>query len=402
MFYVLFFLQRNGLWQGFHEPLPRDLDAMIRRISLCTFLILASSGLTIWNGIDAQTVSGLTLREFSRLMASLSEPEGYFDSDNFVSNEAGYLKVLPVLRQLGVHGGVYLGVGPDQNYSYIAEVKPELAFLIDIRRQNALQHLYYKALFQLSEDRAGYLERLFGRKLKSQPESRRRGETIAELLRLVDDAPEDRDFAQKSISEACSAIRSWNAALDEADFETIRYIAQAFMEGGPDIKFSSYHRAPRPHHPTYRQLLEETDAAGVRCSFLAQERRFQYVKLLQQENRIIPVVGDLGGTTAVRRTAEELRRLGLHVECFYLSNVEFYLFGGNRWRVFVENMRILPWAPNGILIRSYANMWHPHPDHIPGYYMTSLVQPVRSFLRNEEGGKDDTYWDLVTRDNVAH
>jgi hypothetical protein len=276
-----------------------------------------------------------------------------------------------------------------------------LALLVDIRRQNALQHLYYKALFQLSADRVEYLERLFGRKLRNLPHSRHQGEGISDLLRLIDAAPENASFGDQSILEACRAIRSWNVVLDSSDLDTIRYIALAFMEGGPDIKFSSYHRAPRPQHPTYRQLLEESDSSGVQCSFLAQEQRFQYVKVLQQENRVIPVVGDLGGTTALRRMAAELRRRGLDVDCFYLSNVEFYLFGGERWQAFVDNVRAMPWSPNGVLIRSYANMWHPHPAHVPGYYMTSLVQPVRSFLSNEEGGKDDTYWDLVTRDNVG-
>ena len=88
------------------------------------------------------------LKEFGQLLNSLSEPEGYFDSDNFVSNEAAYLRVFPALKRLGVRGGVYVGVGPDQNYSYIADIQPRLAIIIDIRRQNALQHLYYKAFWR--------------------------------------------------------------------------------------------------------------------------------------------------------------------------------------------------------------------------------------------------------------
>src|SRR5262245_8024935 len=83
--------------------------------------------------------------EFAHLVARLSEPGGYFDSDNLVSNETSYLHVLPALRTLDLHGGAYVGVGPEQNFSYIAELKPAIAILIDIRRDNMLLHLLFKA-----------------------------------------------------------------------------------------------------------------------------------------------------------------------------------------------------------------------------------------------------------------
>src|SRR5688572_26443298 len=70
----------------------------------------------------------------SELYARLSEQGGYFDSDNLISNETSYLHALDDLRAKGVRGGAYIGVGPDQSFSYIAEIKPELEFSIDIRR----------------------------------------------------------------------------------------------------------------------------------------------------------------------------------------------------------------------------------------------------------------------------
>lgn len=373
---------------------------MIARISLSFFLlILAANGLTAIPQHIPKSNGLISIWDFGQLMTVLSEPEGYFDSDNFVSNEAAYLKVLPGLKRLGVRGGIYLGVGPDQNYSYIAAIKPEMAILIDIRRQNVLQHLYYKALFQLSADRLEYLERLFGKRIAIQPASRAQS-SVTELLDLIDRAPADSVFSRKAVADACQLIKEWNLGLDSSDYSVIRYIAEAFIEAGPDLKFTSYGRAPRPQHPTYRLLLEETDSRGVQSSFMAQETSFQDVKRLHHENRIIPIVGDLGGLFALRRTAEELRRRHLQVVCFYVSNVEFYLFGGSRWNSYVRNIRDLPWAPNGILIRSYANMWRPHPAQTMGYYMTSVLQLAHSFLENEGDGKDQTYWDLVTKDYI--
>ena len=82
-------------------------------------------------------------------MAQLSERGGYFDTDNLISNEKSYLHVIPALRDGGVTGGAYIGVGPDQNFSYIAQVRPAIAFIVDIRRDNLLLHLLFKALFSI-------------------------------------------------------------------------------------------------------------------------------------------------------------------------------------------------------------------------------------------------------------
>src|SRR5687767_15913837 len=108
--------------------------------------------------VAAQTDSG-----FATLVGKLSEPGGYFDSDNLVSNELSYQHVLGAMRRLKVTGGAYIGVGPDQNYTYIAKVRPKIAYMIDLRRDNLLQHLLYKALFDMSGNRAEYLALLLAR-----------------------------------------------------------------------------------------------------------------------------------------------------------------------------------------------------------------------------------------------
>ena len=86
-----------------------------------------------------------------------------FRSDNFVSNEITFQWVIPDLLRTTKPGGVYLGVGPDQNFTYIVALKPKIAFIFDIRRQNMLTHLMYKALIEQSTDRADFVSRLFAR-----------------------------------------------------------------------------------------------------------------------------------------------------------------------------------------------------------------------------------------------
>ena len=103
--------------------------------------------------------------EFSRIIREFSEEGGYFRSDNLVSNETAYLHVVDQLQDSGISGGAYLGVGPEQNFTYIAKVRPRIAFIVDIRRQAIIQHLMFKALFRLADTRAKFLSLLFSKTL---------------------------------------------------------------------------------------------------------------------------------------------------------------------------------------------------------------------------------------------
>ena len=99
----------------------------------------------------------LTDAEFWSLVETMSEPDGYFRSDNLVSNEDTFQFVIPDLQRVVKPGGVYVGVGPDQNFTYIANLKPAIVFIPDIRRGNLHMHLMYKALMEQSADRADFL-----------------------------------------------------------------------------------------------------------------------------------------------------------------------------------------------------------------------------------------------------
>src|SRR5215475_973162 len=103
----------------------------------------------------------LTDQEFRSLITTMSERGGTFLTDNIVSNEIAMQDVLPELER--VHRGAYVGVGPEQNLTYIAALKPSIAFVVDLQRANLLLHLMYKALIELSTDRADFLSRLFAR-----------------------------------------------------------------------------------------------------------------------------------------------------------------------------------------------------------------------------------------------
>ena len=71
------------------------------------------------------------------MVTSSSEPNGTFRSENLVSNEHTFQYVIPALERRVRPGGVYMGVAPDQNFTYIAAIKPRMAFIVDIAARYA-------------------------------------------------------------------------------------------------------------------------------------------------------------------------------------------------------------------------------------------------------------------------
>src|SRR6202011_2724846 len=126
-------------------------------------LVLLVLRAALWSFTARSVNQAAPERSFAVQVARLSEPGGEFDTDNLVSNERSYLEVIPALQQAGVSGGAYVGVGPDQNFSYIASVRPLIAFILDVRRDNLLLHLLFTALFELAGSRVEYLSMLTGR-----------------------------------------------------------------------------------------------------------------------------------------------------------------------------------------------------------------------------------------------
>lgn len=337
---------------------------------------------------------------FARLHVELSGPGAYFDTDNLISNEDSYLHAVSELRDAGVAGGVYLGVGPDQNYSYIAVVQPSLALIVDIRRDNALVHLLFKVLFEMAEDRQDYLCLLFGRDC---PDRSSRGWSVSALLDSVQGWPRAADEGALLHDSVRARLRGVGIALASEDLEAIAGFHGRYMADGPLLRFNTHGRAPNPYYPTYRRLLLETDRGGEPSSFVATEEAFRAVKSLHEANRIVPLVGDLGGSAALRAVARWLESerpylddASARVSAFYVSNVEFYLMQQGGFGRFMENLRRLPRRADAVIIRSYFNrMQRGHPSSVPGYYSTQMVRPIEPLLEAYDAGRVRTYGALI-------
>src|SRR5262244_2854126 len=146
-------------------------------------------------GTAAALPKELTSDTFLKMIEEFSEPGGYFMYENYLSNERSYQDPIPSLVKVARAGGAYLGVGPEQNFTYIAAIRPAIAFIIDIRRQNMLELLMYKALFAMAANRVEFVSLLFSRKPALQlPEN----STADQLFDAFGPAPGDQKLFETS------------------------------------------------------------------------------------------------------------------------------------------------------------------------------------------------------------
>src|SRR5262249_10299245 len=161
-----------------------------------------------------------------------SEEGGFFHSDNFTSNETSYLHVVDKLRELGVSGGAYLGVGPEQNFTYIAKLRPRIAFIVDIRRQAMLQHLMYKTAFEAADTRAEFLAQLFSRELPPGL-ARKQEPPIEELLDQIAGARTTPELYAANRKRALARIENdYRIPLSETDRQQLDYVYETFQRDG--------------------------------------------------------------------------------------------------------------------------------------------------------------------------
>jgi hypothetical protein len=335
---------------------------------------------------------------FAGRIAALSEPGGYFDTDNLISNERSFLHVAPELRALAKQAsqsGVYVGVGPDQNFSYIGHLRPSLAILVDIRRDNLLLHLLFKALFAESRTRAEYLAQLTGREMPAIDSGWERS-SIDAIVKYIDSA---KPLPPKGVaalqSRLIGGILAFGVPLTPQERQTILTFHQRFIAAGLSLQFNSTGRAPQYDYPTYRDLILEVDRKGVRQSFLASEDDFQFVKSMHAKNLIVPIVGDLAGNGALAALAKFLVATSRQVSAFYTSNVEFYLFQNGTFPRFVANLRRLPHQPGSLVIRSVFPSGRAPTAMSPGYNSASLTQPIQVLLDGYAQGRYRQYGELV-------
>jgi hypothetical protein len=350
--------------------------------------------------VREQPREGLSAAEFSRLVRDLSEDGGYFRSDNFTSNETSYLHVVGKLRELGATGGAYIGVGPEQNFTYIAKVRPRIAFIIDIRRQAILQHLMFKAIFQLAANRAQYLSLLLSKPLPKD-KGPSADASVNDILTFFSQSQADERTYASNLAAIRKAIKEdFQVPLSDADQTSLDYVYKNFRDDGLDIAYRM-EGSRGGWFPSLKELIVQPDQHNKLGNFLATKEDYEFVRDLHRKNLIIPVVGDFAGKKALAAVGDYLRKASFTVTAFYTSNVEQYLFQNGVFTGFAENIRKLPLTDKSLFIRAVPNTRFTHPAQLPGHRTTTLLQQMTVFLKDFDEGRYQTYTDLVMTHYIA-
>jgi len=358
------------------------LSTSARRVAIALSAVLGACVVAVSFGQSARAVAGalpdsLSNAAFWALSDELSEPNGYFQSDNLVSNEIQFQQVIPDFEKTARANRVYLGVGPEQNFTYIAALKPAMVFIVDVRRGNLQLHLMYKALFELSADRADFVSRLFSKK---RPAGLTSDSTAAEIFGAYEKVETTEALYKENLAAVTDQlVKTRGLHLGDDDLKGIEYVYYQFFWYGPSIQYWSTGGSGRGgrNAPTFADLMMADDGHGAARSFLASDANFKVLKELETKNLLVPVVGNFGGPKALRSVGAYVRDHNATIAAFYLSNVEQYLGRSGIWGQFCASVATMPLDESSTFIRSVRSG-----NFIPGVGLDSELGSMAGETRS--------------------
>jgi hypothetical protein len=340
----------------------------LRILILCFTFVCAGTAVRGLPGVHATAApvpARLSDEQFWKLSTTFSEQDGTFRSDNLLSNELNFQYVIPELLEKAKQGRVYMGVGPEQNFTYIAALKPSMAFIIDVRHGNYDVQLMYKVLFELSADRAEFVSRLFSR---NRPDGLNAQSSVREIFEAYSETEPRKDLFDANLKAIENHLKTKHGfSISSGDMEGIEWALSNYFRYGPAINYNSSSSAAAPEivgstgfgnrnrgfgGVTYADLMMAEDGTGQPRGYLATEENFRFLKDLETKNLLVPVVGDFGGPKAIREVGKYLKSIDAIVSAFYLSNVEQYLSQDGKTAAFLGNVASLPLDQSSTFIRS--------------------------------------------------
>ncbi|HEX9003056.1 MAG TPA: hypothetical protein VGB07_24325, partial [Blastocatellia bacterium] len=271
------------------------------------------------------------------------------------------------------------------------------------------------AIFHLSPTRTEFLSRLLSKPLPTEskealpkdkaespkPAIPKADAPIETLLAFFDKIQATDQAYAANLAEIKKVIETeFQFPLLAQDKASLDYVYKSFRAEGLEIAFrldSNW----GGYFPSFRELIVQTDLNGKAGNFLAVVDDYNFVREMHRKNLIIPIVGDFGGTKALAAVGEYLRKSGLTVTAYYLSNVEQYLFDGSSFEGFARNIKKLPLTDKSLFIRAVFNMRYSHPAGLPGHLSTTLLQQMKVFVKDFDEGAYRSYGDVIFKHYIA-
>jgi hypothetical protein len=336
---------------------------------------------------------------YADLVNDLSEPDTYFFSDNLVTNETSYLQVAEDVAGRADPSGVYVGVGPEQNFSYIALARPHLAFIVDIRRPNMLLHVLYRAAFEESTSRAHFLALLLGREHDTSKTNAATDGIDAIIASATQGAATNESYA-KAHGKLMDRVAKYGVTLDDRDLKMLDKMHRSFFTDQLALRFELHEKNGRTY-PTLSEILKTNSPSGQTGSFLASEESFRFVQDLERSGRVVPIVGDFAGDKALPQLASFLESENRRVSFFYVSNVEQYLLEPKVWKKWVRNVNALPKTNESVFVRAYLDQGRRHPLQMTGHRTATVLSRMVDFEGTFGEKATTTFWALSTEKLVA-
>ncbi len=322
---------------------------------------------------------------FSSLIQKMSVSDGYYRYDNWITNERNYLNIIEPLKKNDIKGGAYVGVGPEQNFTFIETVKPDIAFIIDIRQQMTMQHLVYKTLFELAETRAKFFSLLFSKPIlaNNKPDN---NADINEIVDFFYGISSDRKMLKKTTSKIMVLIENkFKVNLSKNDRKYIIRIMKSFCDDSLNITFDMNTKG----YVCLAEILKSVDKKEEQLNFFNSEEKYSFIRNMQLENRIIPIRGDFAGAKALKSISDYLKKNNLFISAFYVSSVELWLFKANKFKPWVENIASLPINNKSVILRQIL-------QKIDGRYGYKFrMQYIDDFLKSNNISGMIKYHDLL-------
>lgn len=257
-----------------------------------------------------------------------------------VSNEMRIDLFRPYLEDLK---GGYVGVGTDQNLTFIAWAKSDVAWLVDFDPVVVGVNRIHIFFLSRSPTYSDYLK-LWDRSKKQKAES---------YTLILDHFKNDPDLAVVK--------QSWRVA----------------QQGYNDVPMR------------LKELNHMTEKFGLK-SFHNDPAQYQHLHRMAKEGRILALPGDLRGSHTIQGVSEAAKRLGLPIQVLYMSNAEEYFMNPPGFR---KNILSFPSTQDSVVVRTLTNLvrskfgypeGEKYPKDFPFHYNLQPLSVMKEWMKYDK------------------